>query len=211
MVLLGLMQLPLFGQATSTRKVDYGQAVGELIKLGFPDTRGAKYVNLKDQSLRYAQGGFSSVGSDERPVLTGNGFYLASKDTTKPDMFITLSGVVYDYVKKREDARSRRGASYESRIVSGEMKGADLKKDIQTIKKWAIKQTLDSSFSYNGTRYFSVVFGFANLAYQAGMKDEANDLLKIVFLNHDAPDKIIDQLISQLATQDYTTWINCCA
>ncbi|MFT5904614.1 MAG: hypothetical protein ACI9E1_000199 [Cryomorphaceae bacterium] len=212
MILFGLIQLPSFSQATSKRKVEYGKAIGELIKLGYPNAEGARYVNLKDQSLQYGQGGFSSISSNKRPSLLGNGFYIANKDKLKPGRFITLAGVELGYSKKRGQSSNARGDSYSGgsggRSVSGEMKEVDLKKDIEAVQKWALEQSLDSSFSYNGSEYYSIAFGFANLAYQSGMKSESNELIKTLFLNHENPEGIIDQLIGKLALAEYNKIYN---
>ena len=206
MALSGLFLVPAHSQATSKRNVEYGKAVSELIKLGFPDVKGARYVKLKDQNLEYVQGSFSSVDRTKRPSLSGNGFYISNEDKSKPERFITLNGVELVYLKKRGNPSNSQGANYyggASVNVSGKMKAADLKKDIGAIQEWALKQTLDSSFSYNGTEYYSMAFGFANLAYQSGMKNEANKLIKTLFLNHENPEKIIDKLISNLAKNEY--------
>lgn len=197
--LSGLIQLTAFSQVTSKREVDYGKAIGELIKLGFPDAQGAKYVRSDDQSLQYGEGSFSSMMSgDSMPKLSGNGFYIPDRDEKKSGQFFVLGGKKFGYSEKATNTYQYG----ESPKITGPLKDADLKNDLAVMQKWALDMSVNDGFEYYSNRYYSGALSFASLAYQAGMKKEANELIKIIFLNHENPEAIIDQLINGLAVSE---------
>lgn len=190
------------GQATSKRKVDYGTAVEEFVKQGFPDIRGEeiRYVKINDQNLKWGQDGFSFERVDELKKLTGNGFLIPSKDSKTPDRFVFMGGSELFYLKKGSKATKHMDSD---QLVRGALKEADIKKDLKKIQKWALTASQDSSFSYRGTDSYAVALGYTTLAYQMGYKEEANELFKTLFLNHSDPEAFIDRLINSLAEKEY--------
>jgi len=189
------------GQATSKRKVDYAPAVEEFIKQGlFPDIKGARYVKVKDENLQWTCDEFWFEDVAAMSKLTGNGFYIPNKEANKPARFIFFGG--YELIHIGKGVRMNESMDYQS-STRGTMKDADLKKDIAVVQKWAETASSDDEFEYYGDENFAVAFGFANLAYQMGLKDEANLLFKTLFLNHEDPEKFIDHLINSLANKEY--------
>ncbi len=195
-----IFQVVGFGQMTSKQQVDYGKAIEELIKLGFPDVKGARYVFSSDEMLTYSGRSMSSVmSSDNSPKLKGNGFYLPSSENAEKGKFVSLTGEVYPYSKARQSTdQTGRQTS-----LSGKLNDADLKKDIEEIKIWVLKQSSDTN-KYYGSNHYSLVLSFLGLAYQAGSKDDANEVMKLIFLNDESPEKTIDQLVHGLASDELT-------
>ncbi len=196
------------GQLVSSRKVDYGVAVEGLVKLGFADVKGARYVHLKSEQLEYESNGFR-YSSNKAPKFKGNGFYVAGKDGGKGGRFISITGMEYSYTKIQ--GRSADGGmsgyygdmSSAQRTIGGVMKDVDLGADLLALKQWALEQAAGDSFSYNSSSIYQPAFVFANLAYQAGGKEGANEVIKTLFLNADDAEQILDKVVGVIARNEY--------
>ena len=195
-------------QVTQNRLVDYTPAINELLKLGFPniqDAKKIKYININDNQLPWKAGGFSfSQNSSYAPKgLTGNGFLIPLSDPEKPSRLIYQGGYETKHIAAKKRTSLFGNSNQNNNIAIGNITEADIKKDLKLITDWVRDFTLHNSYRYNHNQLYTTALGYACIAHQAGHKEEANTLIKTLFLNHQNPEQMIDTLINLLAEKEY--------
>ena len=190
---------------TNKHIVDYTPAINELLKIGFPDIKNAtnlRYVKINDNRLQSLTRNFSYNSNHAPKNLSGNGFLVPSGEPEKSNRFITLGGLELKHISNERKSLFGNSNSTE-KITRGKVADADLKKDLEIATKWVHEFTSSNNFKYRHNEVYTITLGYAALAHQAGYKEEATNLIKALFLNHNNPEDMIDTLINLLAEDEY--------
>ncbi len=205
---------------------DYSGGIAKFLQLGLPDVKDAKYINIENGYGFYDRSG---ILDDSEIKLTGNAWLLKDKGNGRVEVLVESLKVVellepktYEAEQKKrmearmkamqkkatdqdedEDEEDEESIMLNERIMGGKWKEADLKKDLATILEKLTKQKDEDEFSFRFSQSVGKTFLFAAHASQKGYKNEANQIIDLLFKKSGDNRKVLGRAMSELADAQY--------
>jgi hypothetical protein len=193
---------------------DYAAGVDRFLKLGLPDVKDAKYVNVDWRSGLYGER-LSRVGNLK---MTGNAWLFSEESNKTAKVLVqgvqqldilhpkALEELEKKYIEEMQAKlkAGQRPSSYPdwAEKPSGQWKPADLQKDIETIQAFLKKSDADLQETLND-EIGGDLFLFALHAYRNGKTALANEFIAQIFKAAGDNRKILSQAMNRLADAQY--------
>lgn len=203
---------------------DYGSAFERLVKLGLPDSKGAKYVKLtlhgeagKAAQMRQYQYGQHSMGSSVKLGAKGNAWLLPDRKGEEGLANLIHSEYETVRVKKKQKRgglmRLLVGPEKESKVgvAAGDWTDQDALADANQILKSIDEQSASGrvfqadrwGYSDDEAKWCAGILVQACHLYRAGFTKEANMIADKLLGLAPEPVRVIDHVVNNLAQRQY--------